>query len=238
MRLQEEHKLNEYFQEELNSVKLEMEKAFTELNKLCAELNGEIVDISDLQTKLNGLEDDSSDDTVKNFKRMLDAYDHAKLSKREEEEIFVKLSQTERAVAVAEGKARVNKLDEDNGKLRLTLQHNMTRLNTMSTDSDYLVDRRIVIKLLVTYFRSNHSKEVLNVMVRMMGFSDEDKQSIGIAEQGTGKGVVPGVLGLPGRLFGGILGGGSADVRANIAPDNQVLNPLNENMKQSNVTQP
>ncbi|KAL4377304.1 hypothetical protein GQ457_02G010700 [Hibiscus cannabinus] len=239
MRLQEEHKLNEYFQGELNSVKLEKEKAFTELNKLRAELNGEIVDISDLQTKLNGLEDDSADNTVKNFKRMIvpmskegthrrihicpDAYDHAKLSKREEEEIFVKLSQTERAVAVAEGKARVNKLDEDNGKLRLTLQHNMTRLNTMSTDSDYLVDRRIVIKLLVTYFGSNHSKEVLNVMVRMLGFSDEDKQGIGIAEQGTGKGVVPGVLGLPGRLFGGILGGGSADVRANIAPDNQSI---------------
>ncbi|KAK8673641.1 hypothetical protein V6N13_111962 [Hibiscus sabdariffa] len=235
MRLQEEHKLNEYFQEELKSVKLEKEKAFTELNKLRAELNGEIVDISDFQTKLNGLEDDSADDTVKNFKTMIvpmfkesthqwihicpDAYDHAKLSKREEEEFFVKLSQTERAVA--EGKARVNKLDEDNGKLRLTLQHNMTRLNTMFMDSDYLVDRRIVIKLLVTYFRSNRSKEVLNVMVRMLGFSGEDKQSIGIAEQGTGKGVVPGVLGLPGRLFGGILGGGSADVRADIAPGNQ-----------------
>ncbi|KAL4379036.1 hypothetical protein GQ457_02G024350 [Hibiscus cannabinus] len=221
MRLQEEHKLNEYFQDELKSVKLEKEKAFTELNKLRAELNGEIVDISDFQTKLNGLEDDSADDTVKNFKRMIDAYDHAKLSKREEEEFFVKLSQTERAVA--EGKARVNKLDEDNGKLRLTLQHNMTRLNTMSTHSDYLVDRRIVIKLLVTYFRSNRSKEVLNVMVRMLGFSDEDKQSIGIAEQGTGKGVVTGVLGLPGRLFGGILGGGSADVRADIAPCNQII---------------
>lgn len=59
-------------------------------------------------------------------------------------------------------------------------------------------------------------------MVRMLGFSDEDKQRIGIAQQGTGKGVVRGVLGLPGRLVGGILGGGSADVPASIAPDNQV----------------
>ncbi|KAK8718177.1 hypothetical protein V6N13_045420 [Hibiscus sabdariffa] len=122
MRLQEEQRLNEYFQEELKSLKLEKEKTFTELNKLRSESNGEIVDISGLQTELNGLEDDSADDTV----------------------------------------------------------NNMTRLNTMSMDSDYLVDRRIVTKLLVTYFRTNRSKEVLDLMVRMLGFSDEDKQSIGI----------------------------------------------------------
>ena len=60
-------------------------------------------------------------------------------------------------------------------------------------------------------------------MVRMLGFSDEDKQRIGIAQQGAGKGVVHGVLGLPGRLVGGILGGSSADVHANMASDNQVF---------------
>ncbi|KAK8718113.1 hypothetical protein V6N13_045359 [Hibiscus sabdariffa] len=145
MRLQEEQRLNEYFQEELKFLKLEKEKSYCIehwLSKLHAELNGEIVDISGLQTELNGLEDDSADDTVNNLKR--DAYDHAELSKREKEEIFVKLSQTERSVA--EGKARVNKLDEDNGKLSPTLEHNMTRLNTMSTDSDYLVDREDIKK--------------------------------------------------------------------------------------------
>lgn len=47
-------------------------------------------------------------------------------------------------------------------------------------------------------------------MVRMLGFSDEDKQRIGVAQQGSGKGVVRGVFGLPGRLVGGILGGSSA----------------------------
>ncbi|KAK8509654.1 hypothetical protein V6N13_093511 [Hibiscus sabdariffa] len=153
-----------------------------------------------------------------------DADEHAELSKREKEEILAKLSQTERAVA--EGKARVNKLEEDNGKLRRTLEHSMTRLNRMSVDSDYLVDRRIVIKLLVTYFQRNHNKEVLDLMVRMLGFSNEDKQRIGIAQQSPGKGVVRGVLGLPGRLVGGILGGGSADVHATIAPDNQSIADL------------
>ncbi|XWS32114.1 hypothetical protein CRYUN_Cryun23aG0133100 [Craigia yunnanensis] len=146
------------------------------------------------------------------------ADERAELSKREKEEILAKLSQTERMLA--EGKTRVNKLEEDNGKLRRALEQSMTRLNRMSMDSDYLVDRRIVIKLLVTYFHRNHSKEVLDLMVRMLGFSDEDKQRIGVAQQVAGKGVVRGVLGLPGRLVGGILGGNSADVLANMASDN------------------
>lgn len=60
-------------------------------------------------------------------------------------------------------------------------------------------------------------------MVRMLGFTDEDKQRIGGAQQVQGKGVVRGVLGLPGRLVGGILGGSSGQVPANVATDNQVM---------------
>lgn len=62
----------------------------------------------------------------------------------------------------------------------------------------------------------------------MLGFSDEDKQRIGGAQQGTGKGVVRGVLGLPGRLVGGMLGGGSADTPPTTTSDDQVFlsNPL------------
>ncbi|XP_048334962.2 golgin candidate 4 isoform X1 [Ziziphus jujuba] len=146
--------------------------------------------------------------------------DHqAEVSKREKEEILSHLSQSERILA--DWKNRVNKLEEDNAKLRRAVEQSMTRLNRMSIDSDYLVDRRIVIKLLVTYFQRNHSKEVLDLMVRMLGFSDEDKQRIGLAQQGAGKGVVRGVLGLPGRLVGGILGGSPAEGAANMASDNQ-----------------
>ena len=61
----------------------------------------------------------------------------------------------------------------------------------------------------------------MDLMVRMLGFSDEDKQRIGVAQHGSGKGVVRGVLGLPGRLVGGILGGGSTDA-ANVGSENQV----------------
>ncbi|KAK6918307.1 hypothetical protein RJ641_016729, partial [Dillenia turbinata] len=148
-----------------------------------------------------------------------DAKQQIEMVRREKEEILGKLSQAERMVI--EGKNRVNKLEDDNEKLRRAIDQSMTRLNRMSIDLDYLVDRRIVIKLLVTYFQRNHSKEVLDLMVRMLGFSDEDKQRIGVAQQGSGKGVVRGVLGLPGRLVGGIMGGTSAEAQANSASENQ-----------------
>ena len=42
---------------------------------------------------------------------------------------------------IIEWKSRVNKVEEDNVKLRRALEQSMTRLNRMSVDSDFLVDR-------------------------------------------------------------------------------------------------
>ncbi|KAI3987907.1 hypothetical protein MKX01_021021 [Papaver californicum] len=148
-----------------------------------------------------------------------DANQRIDTAKQEKNETLEKLSQAERLLL--EGKNRVHKLEEDNMKLRRALEQSMTRLNRMSVDSDFFVDRRIVIKLLVTYFLRNHSKEVLDLMVRMLGFSEDDKQRIGMAQQGMGKGVVRGVLGFPGRLVGGILGGSSSEASASVPTDNQ-----------------
>ncbi|XP_021969284.1 golgin candidate 4 isoform X2 [Helianthus annuus] len=160
------------------------------------------------------------EESVKLSERLKEAFQEAETAKKEKEECMEKLSQTERLLA--EGKGRVMKLEEDNNKLRRALEQSMTRLNRMSMDSDFSVDRRIVIKLLVTYFQRNHSKEVLDLMVRMLGFSEEEKQRIGVAQQGAGKGVVRGVFGLPGRLVGGIIGGTpTTDNLPNAALDNQ-----------------
>ncbi|XP_072990030.1 golgin candidate 3-like isoform X2 [Typha latifolia] len=141
------------------------------------------------------------------------------ISRREKEDVVAKLSQAERMLA--EGKRSIQKLEEDNSKLRRALEQSMTTLNRMSLDSDNYVDRRIVIKLLVTYFQRNHSKEVLDLMVRMLGFSEEDKQRIGFAQHAAGKGVVRGVLGLPGRFVGGILGGHTAETATQVTSENQ-----------------
>jgi hypothetical protein len=41
----------------------------------------------------------------------------------------------------AEWKNRVSKVEDDNAKVRRVLEQSMTRLNRMSMDSDFLVDR-------------------------------------------------------------------------------------------------
>ncbi|RLM61188.1 golgin candidate 4-like [Panicum miliaceum] len=141
------------------------------------------------------------------------------IARREKEDMATKLSQAERMLA--DGKRSMQKLEDDNSRLRRALEQSMTTVNRMSLDSDNSVDRRIVIKLLVTYFQRNYSKEVLDLMVRMLGFSEEDKQRIGFAQNNAGKGVVRGVLGLPGRLVGGIVGGGSSGKSAQASQDSQ-----------------
>ncbi|XBI38281.1 hypothetical protein VPH35_123357 [Triticum aestivum] len=141
------------------------------------------------------------------------------ISRREKDEVVAKLSQAEKMLA--DGKRSLQKLEDDNSRLRHALEQSMTTVNRMSLDSDNSVDRRIVIKLLVTYFQRNHSKEVLDLMVRMLGFSEEDKQRIGSAQSNVGKVVVRGVLGLPGRLVGGFVGGNSAGKSTHAPQDNQ-----------------
>lgn len=60
-------------------------------------------------------------------------------------------------------------------------------------------------------------------MARMLGFSDEDKQRVGVAQQGAGKGVVRGVLGLPGRFVGGILGSSAPEEAHSATASDQVI---------------
>lgn len=59
-------------------------------------------------------------------------------------------------------------------------------------------------------------------MVRILGFSEEDKQRIGFAQHAAGKGVVRGVLGLPRSLVGGILRGSSPEVPVHVPSESQV----------------
>lgn len=53
------------------------------------------------------------------------------------------LSQAERTLS--ENKHMVQKLEEENLKLRRALEQSMTRLNRMSMDSDYFVDRLVFL---------------------------------------------------------------------------------------------
>ncbi|CAL5400934.1 unnamed protein product [Camellia sinensis] len=163
-----------------------------------------------------------------------DAHQQAGILKSEKEDSLKKLSQAERILA--EGRNRVNKLEEDNAKLRRAFEQSMSRINRMSMDSDYFVDRydwhfgqansnQIVGNLLPEKPQQREDAWKTTIFVATTssypGFSDEDKQRIGVAQQGAGKGAVRGVLGIPGRLVGGLWSGGSAESNANMASENQ-----------------
>ena len=55
--------------------------------------------------------------------------------------------------------------------LRRSLQESMRRMSALASEGSAQVDRRIVVKLLTTYFEKGHSAEVLQVMARMLGFT-------------------------------------------------------------------
>lgn len=59
-------------------------------------------------------------------------------------------------------------------------------------------------------------------MVRMLGFSEEDKRRVGLAQQVASRGYVRGVLGLPGRFVGGIVGSASAGSLSLPSTENKV----------------
>lgn len=47
----------------------------------------------------------------------------------------------------------------------------MKRINAMDSDANGMVDRRVVAKLLVTFFQRGRSPEVLQLMASMLGLS-------------------------------------------------------------------
>lgn len=74
------------------------------------------------------------------------------MSKKEKDDILLKLSQAERMLM--EGKSMFKALEEDNLKLKRALEQSMTRINRMSVDSDYYVDRLVSEALVCSPLRS------------------------------------------------------------------------------------
>ncbi len=55
--------------------------------------------------------------------------------------------------------------------LRRALNESMQRVASLSDEGLVQVDRRIVVKLLVTFFEKGQSQEVLSLMARILDFT-------------------------------------------------------------------
>lgn len=57
--------------------------------------------------------------------------------------------------------------------LRRALNESMRRVASLSDEGDAQVDRRMVVKLLVTFFEKGQSQEVLSLMARILAFTGQ-----------------------------------------------------------------
>ncbi|DBA84917.1 TPA: hypothetical protein ACH3X1_005929 [Trebouxia sp. C0004] len=88
-------------------------------------------------------------------------------------------------------------LQDEAAMLRRALNESMRRVESLSDEGLVQVDRRIVVKLLVTFFEKGQSQDVLSLMARILAFTDDDKARVGLTQPR--KGVfsrVAGVLSL------------------------------------------
>ncbi|KAL6779416.1 hypothetical protein ACKKBG_A12250 [Auxenochlorella protothecoides x Auxenochlorella symbiontica] len=61
------------------------------------------------------------------------------------------------------------------------------RAASLSADAGASIDRRIVVKMLVSFFERGGSGEVLDLMARILGLTDEDKGKIAASQRATGR---------------------------------------------------
>lgn len=82
---------------------------------------------------------------------------------------------------VLEQRAALGRLADERLELKLELEEKLSRLNHPESGGE-LVDRRVVRQLLVSYFRADslRRRDVLQLMSRMLAFSDQDLVIVGL----------------------------------------------------------
>ena len=92
---------------------------------------------------------------------------------------------------------QVRALTEEKAALRKGLDETLQRLQRFGADDDgQSIDRRLVVKMLVTFFEKGQRQEVLDLLYRILAFSPDDRRRVD-ASRG-----VAGANGLGGRLLG------------------------------------
>jgi chromosome segregation ATPase len=115
-------------------------------------------------------------------KQLKEAQDDTKKSaKLVEDAALASTRMKEQEVEIKELREALGRLADERVNLKLELEENLSRLNHPDAGGQ-LVDRRVVRQLLVSYFRvdSLRRRDVLELMSRMLAFSDEDMITVGM----------------------------------------------------------
>ena len=108
----------------------------------------------------------------------------AKCKQAEEKEASGKIAENKLSIRdeeIKELRGAIGRLADERVELKLELEQNLSRLNHPDAGGQ-LVDRRVVRQLLISYFRvgSVRRRDVLELMSRMLAFSDSDNIAVGL----------------------------------------------------------
>eukprot|EP01026_Neomeris_dumetosa_P071569 TRINITY_DN7241_c0_g1_i2.p1 TRINITY_DN7241_c0_g1~~TRINITY_DN7241_c0_g1_i2.p1 ORF type:complete len:427 (-),score=79.61 TRINITY_DN7241_c0_g1_i2:228-1376(-) len=79
---------------------------------------------------------------------------------------------------------QVQQLSKECQHLRRALEESSKRINAINSSQGAMVDRRIVAKLLTTYFERKQSREVMELMSKMLDFDDDQRKRVGLDKRG------------------------------------------------------
>jgi len=84
------------------------------------------------------------------------------------------------------------KLQEEVGPLRRALEQTFQQLTAIASREESMIDKRLISKLIVTYFDGKTNKaEVLELIAKMLNFTDDEKTQVGLSKQTGRWGFVP-----------------------------------------------
>ena len=92
-------------------------------------------------------------------------------------------------------------------RARQALRESVKQAKHLMSETSEVLDKRIVAKLLLTYFERDQSPDVLELMARMLTMSEAEKATMGLGPGGRARrGVLGTVAAAPARLVVGALG--------------------------------
>ncbi|KAK9806416.1 hypothetical protein WJX73_004216 [Symbiochloris irregularis] len=209
-------------QAELNSAMERIHRMDADLNAWEAAVASRDVELANLQSALGELayESEAAERLraeLRALQRSLEESQGEVASAKAAQEQAVAGQQAAEAQAAAakealqQQKAAEAGINEEAAMLRRAVGESMRKMSALTSDSNALVDRRILGKLVVTYFERGQSADVLALMARMLALTEEDKGKIGLAS--SKRGYLRSISALPGSLVRGtvsLVGGGGS----------------------------
>ncbi|EDR28396.1 GRIP domain-containing protein RUD3, putative [Entamoeba dispar SAW760] len=84
----------------------------------------------------------------------------------------------------------ITKLYEENETLKKTVENFTQDLQNKIMNETYYVDKRIINKLLISYITKPHQRmEIVNLMSKIMDFTEEEKRLLGLSQETTQTGL-------------------------------------------------